>query len=118
MAGDAGGTGVRVRDRADGAGTTARVRKVLVGNVRASDTQTPNLRVRDDGLSKAFEFAAGPVVMGGIGWLVDQAVGTRFLFLVIFAVFGVIGTCVSFFYQYEEDTARLDEGKPWTRRTF
>lgn len=87
-----------VRDQADGARTTA--------------------RVRDDGLSQAFEFAAGPVALGAIGWLVDQAAGTGFLFLVIFALFGVLGTCLSFFYRYQAQTARGDEGKPWTRRTF
>lgn len=76
------------------------------------------VRVRDDGLSQAFEFAAGPVALGGLGWLVDQAAGTEFLFLVIFAVFGVVATCVSFFYRYQAQTAREDEGKPWTRRTF
>ena len=76
-----------------------------------------NLKVRDDGLSQAFEFAAGPVVMGLIGWLVDLAAGTGPFFLIVFAVFGVIGSFVSFYYRYQAQTARLDEGKPWTRRT-
>jgi F0F1-type ATP synthase assembly protein I len=74
-------------------------------------------KVRDDGLSQAFEFAAGPVVMGLIGWLVDLAAGTAPLFLIVFAVFGVIGSFVSFYSRYQAETARLDEGKPWTRRT-
>ena len=74
-------------------------------------------KVRDDGLSQAFEFAAGPVVMGAIGWLIDLAAGTGPLFLIVFAVFGVIGSFVSFYYRYQAQTARLDEGKPWTRRT-
>lgn len=87
-----------MRDQGDGARTTA--------------------RVRDDGLSQAFEFAAGPVALGAIGSFIDQAAGTGFLFLVIFALFGVLGTCVSFFYRYQAQTAREDEGKPWTRRTF
>ena len=74
-------------------------------------------KVRDDGLSQAFEFAAGPVVMGAIGWLVDVAAGTGPLFLIVFAVLGVLGSFVSFYYRYQATTARLDEGKPWTRRT-
>ena len=74
-------------------------------------------KVRDDGLSQAFEFAAGPVAMGAIGWLVDMAAGTGPLFLIVFAVFGVIGSFVSFYYRYQAQSARLDEGKPWTRRT-
>ena len=61
---------------------------------KAANSVRSSAKVRDDGLSQAFEFAAGP-----------------------FAVFGVIGAFVSFFYRYQAETARLDEGKPWTRRT-
>ncbi|MGZ4678400.1 MAG: AtpZ/AtpI family protein [Acidimicrobiia bacterium] len=74
-------------------------------------------RVRDDGLSQAVEFAAGPVVMGAIGWLIDSAVGTAPVFLIAMACFGVVASFVAFFYRYQAQTARLDEGKPWTRRT-
>jgi F0F1-type ATP synthase assembly protein I len=74
-------------------------------------------KVRDDGLSQAFEFAAGPVVMGAIGWLVDLATGTAPLFLIVLAVLGIVGSFVSFYYRYQAATAKLDEGKPWTRRT-
>jgi F0F1-type ATP synthase assembly protein I len=74
-------------------------------------------KVRDDALSQAFEFAAGPVVMGAIGWLIDLAAGTAPLFLIVLAVLGVLGSFVSFYYRYQAQTARLDEGKPWTRRT-
>ena len=95
------GTGVRVRDQLD----------------KAAKSVHSSAKVRDDGLSQAFEFAAGPVVMGLIGWLIDLATGTAPLFLVIFAVFGVLGSFVSFYYRYQAATARLDEGKPWTRRT-
>lgn len=97
MRGRAGGTGVRVRNRKSGA--------------RAA------VSMSDDGLSQAIEFAAGPIILGLIGWLVDRANGTSPLFLVTFAVFGLVGTCVSFFYRYQAETARQDEGKPWTRRT-
>ena len=75
------------------------------------------VRVSDDGLSQAISFAAGPVILGFIGWLIDRANDTGYLFLVIFACFGLVGTCVSFFYRYQAQTARQDEGKPWTRRT-
>ena len=84
---------------------------------KAANSVRSSAKVRDDGLSQAFEFAAGPVVMGAIGWLIDVAAETGPLFLIVFAVFGVIGSFVSFFYRYQAATARLDEGKPWTRRT-
>ncbi len=92
-----GRTGVWVRDRAEVAPTGG--------------------KYRDDGLSQAIEFAAGPIVMGGIGWLIDRANDTGPLFLLIFAIFGLLATFVSFFYRYQAQTARQDEGKPWTRRT-
>jgi F0F1-type ATP synthase assembly protein I len=95
-------------------GTGVRVRHQLE---KAANSVRSSAKVRDDGLSQAFEFAAGPVVMGGIGWLIDLAAGTGPLFLIVFAVFGVIGSFVSFYYRYQAETARLDEGKPWTRRT-
>ena len=82
-----------------------------------SSVPTHDVRVRDEGLSQAFEFAAGPVALGAIGWLIDRAFNTGFLFLVILACLGVVGTCVSFYYRYQAKTARFDEGKPWTRRT-
>jgi F0F1-type ATP synthase assembly protein I len=84
---------------------------------KAARSVRSSAKVRDDALSQAFEFAAGPVVMGLIGWLIDLAVGTAPWFLVIFAVFGVVGSFVAFYYRYQAQSARLDEGKPWTRRT-
>lgn len=77
----------------------------------------PGVRVADDGLSQAIEFAATPILMGGIGWLIDRSAGTSPVFLVIFACFGLIATFASFYYRYQAQTARNDEGKPWTRRT-
>jgi F0F1-type ATP synthase assembly protein I len=32
-----------------------------------------------DALSRAFELAATPAIFGGIGWLLDRWLGTRFL---------------------------------------
>ena len=95
--GACGRTGVWVRDRVNEA--------------------AQSVRVGDDGLSQAIEFAAGPVVMGFIGWLIDRSAGTAPFFLVVLALFGVIASFVSFYYRYRAQTARQDEGKPWTRRT-
>ena len=54
---------------------------------------------------------------GRLGWLIDLAAGTGPVFLIVFGVFGVVGSFVSFYYWYQAQTARLEEGKPWTRRT-
>ena len=95
--GDRERTGVWVRDRAKAA--------------------AQSVRVGDDGLSQAIGFAAPPILLGLIGWLIDRAAGTAPVFLVILACFGVVATFASFYYRYQAQTARDEEGKPWTRRT-
>ncbi len=74
-------------------------------------------RESDDALGQAIEFAAVPVLLGAIGWWLDRAWGTEPILLIALACFGVVGSFASFYYRYREQTARLDEGKPWTRRT-
>ena len=49
--------------------------------------------------------------MGVIGWLVDLAAGTGPLFLIVFAVFGVIGSFVSFYYRYQAADRPAGRGK-------
>lgn len=106
---------MRVSDRAGTAESTAEVGSVRTARrvLRAPAA----VRVSDDGLSQAISFAAGPILFGLVGWLIDRANDTGYLFLVIFAIFGLIGTCASFYYRYQAQIARQDEGKPWTRRT-
>ncbi len=96
-----GRTGVWVRDR---------VRE-------AESPRTAAVRQTDDALGQAIEFAAVPVIFGLVGWLIDGALDSGPLFLVVLACFGVVGSFVSFYYRYQAQTAREDEGKPWTRRT-
>jgi F0F1-type ATP synthase assembly protein I len=75
------------------------------------------MRDTDNALQQAIEFAAVPVLLGLVGWLIDSAAGTGPLFLIALACFGVVGSFASFYYRYQAETAKLDEGKPWTRRT-
>ncbi len=69
-----------------------------------------------DGFSQAAEFAAGPVVLGLIGWVLDSVFGFDAVFLVIFACFGLVGSFATFYFRYQQSMARENEGKPWMRR--
>ena len=62
----------------------------------------------DDGLSKAFELALTPAVLGVAGWLVDRQLEVTPLFTLIAFFLGVIGTSLSLWYRYDA-TMRVQE---------
>lgn len=62
----------------------------------------------DDGLSKAFELALTPAILGVLGWLLDQRLGLTPLFTLIAFFLGVIGTSLSLWYRYD-DTMKQQE---------
>ena len=68
-----------------------------------------------DTLARGFEFAAVPVVFGGIGWLVDGALGTAPMFTIGLVVFGFIGMFVKLWLGYDEAMKREEEGAVWNR---
>lgn len=55
----------------------------------------------DDGLSKAFELALTPAVLGVLGWLIDQRLELTPLFTLVAFFLGVIGTSLSLWYRYD-----------------
>ncbi len=68
-------------------------------------------------LNNAFEIAVVPAVFAGFGWLVDSALGTRLVFVAIFAMLGLVGTFAKLYYRYCATMARLEEAGPWRRTT-
>jgi hypothetical protein len=69
-----------------------------------------------DALSHAIALVITPLLLGLLGLWIDHLVGTGWIFAAVFATFGALGAVTSLYYRYEERMARLDEGKPWTRR--
>jgi len=55
----------------------------------------------DDGLSKAFELALTPAVLGVAGWLLDARLEVTPLFTLVFFFVGVVGTSISIWARYE-----------------
>ena len=58
-------------------------------------------RSLDDGLSKAFELALTPAILGALGWLLDQRLELTPLFTLVGFFLGVVGTSLSLWYRYD-----------------
>jgi hypothetical protein len=69
-----------------------------------------------DGMSRAFEIVATPLLFGGLGHLVDRLVGTTPVFVVALGLFGVIGTFVRLWYGYDTEMRAHETGGSWVRR--
>ena len=52
-----------------------------------------------------------PVLTGFFGWVLDDSIGTRPLFLIIFAVVGFIGSVASQYYRYTAQMAALHQAR-------
>ncbi|GMU79229.1 MAG: hypothetical protein AMXMBFR46_20220 [Acidimicrobiia bacterium] len=70
----------------------------------------------NDALSHALAMVVTPLLLGLLGGVIDNVLGTGWVFAALFATFGVLGAFASAYYRYEARMARHDEGQPWTRR--
>ena len=66
-------------------------------------------------LALAVEIVVTPLVFALGGWAIDRSLGTSPLFALLLGLFAAIGLAVRMYYQYRDDMAREEEGKPWTR---
>lgn len=67
-------------------------------------------------LTRAFEIAMVPVVLGLIGYGVDRLAGTRVVFAVLLAVLGLAGTVVKLYYGYRYEMEQHEADAPWRRQ--
>ena len=63
-----------------------------------------------NGFARAFELAVTPALFGFLGHLLDLALGTSPVFLVVFALLCVIGMGVRMYYGYDQ-AMREEEAK-------
>jgi F0F1-type ATP synthase assembly protein I len=66
-------------------------------------------------LATAVEIVAAPLLFALGGWMIDRAAGTAPVFTAVLGAFAIAGVAVRMYYQYRDDMAREEEGKPWTR---
>ncbi len=75
----------------------------------------PAPTAENDALSHGMALAAVPVLFGFLGYLLDDQLGTGWVFVALFAAFGVACSFGSAYWRYERRIAQHDEGKPWAR---
>jgi F0F1-type ATP synthase assembly protein I len=66
-----------------------------------------------EALARGFEFAVTPAIFGGIGWLLDRALGTAPLLLVVLVLFGFAGMFVRMWLGYDTEMRRHEANAPW-----
>lgn len=68
-----------------------------------------------EALSRAFELAVTPVVFGFFGYLIDMRLGTSPIFMLVLALFAVVGSFVKLWYAYDGAMKARDAEAPWGR---
>lgn len=54
-------------------------------------------------LSLGIEFALGPVIFGGLGWLLDRTFGLAPILTVILSLVGVVATFLRMWFRYDAE---------------
>ena len=70
-----------------------------------------------DALAHAFELVATTVLFVLAGRWLDSKLGTTPVFMLVLGTLVIVGLGVIEYYRYQARIARVEEGKPWTRRT-
>jgi len=65
--------------------------------------------------ARAFELAVTPAIFGFLGHLLDRALGTSPVFLIVFVLFCVAGMGVRMYYGYSRQMDEHDANGPWSR---
>lgn len=81
----------------------------LSGRVTRSLVRVNRSANVDSGLGQGMEMALTLCVFLGLGWLVDQALGTGPLFMVILVVFAMIGQSARMWFTYDARMKMLEE---------
>ena len=68
-----------------------------------------------DGMARGMELVLTPLVLGGLGWLIDGWLGTGKVFAICLGVFGIVGISVKLKLGYDRQMLAVEAGKPWTR---
>ena len=68
-----------------------------------------------DGMARGMELVLSPLILGGIGWLLDGWLGTGKVLAIVFGVVGIAGTFVKLKVGYDRQMLVEEADKPWTR---
>lgn len=65
----------------------------------------------------SYELVLSPTILGLLGYLTDQWLGTLPLFTVIAVVIGLVGAVVKIYYGYEVEMRQHEAEGPWAKRS-
>ena len=68
-----------------------------------------------EGLSRAFELALTPAIVGGLGYLLDRWLGLLPVFTIIFFLVGMAGVVARMYYGYDLKMKEHEAAGPWAR---
>lgn len=68
-----------------------------------------------DGLARGMEIVLSPLLLGGLGWLIDGWLGTDPFLAIGLGVLGVAGVFTKLKLGYDKAMAEVEADKPWTR---
>ena len=66
-----------------------------------------------DTLTRAVEFVAIPMLFGFLGYLLDGALGTRPVLVVVLAAFALAGVFLRAYFAYAEAMREEESTRPW-----
>jgi F0F1-type ATP synthase assembly protein I len=84
--------------------------------VNQTDERRELYRGASAGFQRGLEIALAPVVLGLLGWLLDQWLGLTPLLTIVFAIFAVAGTGAKIYYQYTAEMDAHEADAVWNRR--
>jgi F0F1-type ATP synthase assembly protein I len=66
-----------------------------------------------EGMSRAFELALTPAIIGGLGYLLDRWLGMLPVFTIIFFLGAMVGLMARMYYAYDARMKDHDATGPW-----
>jgi Putative F0F1-ATPase subunit Ca2+/Mg2+ transporter len=66
-----------------------------------------------EGLSRAFELALTPAIIGGLGYLLDRWLGLLPVLTIVFFLVAMAGLMARMYYSYDARMKEHDAAAPW-----
>jgi hypothetical protein len=70
-----------------------------------------------EGLSRAFELAVTPAIIGGFGYVLDRWLGIMPVLTIVFFLIAVFGVAARMYYAYDAKMKEHDAASPWAGKT-
>jgi len=71
-----------------------------------------------EGMSRAFELALTPAIIGGIGYLLDRWLGLVPVLTIIFFLVAMVGLVARLWYAYDAQMKLHENAGPWAQKAL